>query len=240
MTPTQRSLALLRKVGWTVQVVERWNPHARVRQDLFGCIDIVCITEGFEGVLAVQTTTSKNVASRIAKISENPTAALWLRSGNSLSVHGWSRRGERGRRKLWQCRIIEASVDGGKIEWTERVPVNPSVFRVAPATEGRREMQHHSTDVCLQLIAEDTVYALHSAGPNGATLLHLNEAVPLGPAELVTSVDGNVHRGEVNVTRCDCGRLEWTITRRLSTGSVPRKSGSVRRGTPSKTSTRIC
>ena len=38
-SPTQRSLKLLRDEGYTAQVVERWNPHARVRQDLFGVID---------------------------------------------------------------------------------------------------------------------------------------------------------------------------------------------------------
>jgi hypothetical protein len=36
VTPTQRSLAYLRAEGWQVAIVERWNPHARIRQDLFG------------------------------------------------------------------------------------------------------------------------------------------------------------------------------------------------------------
>jgi hypothetical protein len=42
-SPTQRSLAECRKRGLTVQVVERWNSHARVRVDLFGVIDLVAL-----------------------------------------------------------------------------------------------------------------------------------------------------------------------------------------------------
>jgi hypothetical protein len=43
MTPTQRSMAYLKKEGYRVAVVERWNPHARIRQDLFGVIDLLAI-----------------------------------------------------------------------------------------------------------------------------------------------------------------------------------------------------
>ncbi len=42
-SPTSRSLAECRKRGWTAQVVEHWNPHAHIRQDLFGVIDIVAL-----------------------------------------------------------------------------------------------------------------------------------------------------------------------------------------------------
>ena len=39
-TPTARSLNRLRADGWLAQVVERWNAHAMIRQDLFGFIDV--------------------------------------------------------------------------------------------------------------------------------------------------------------------------------------------------------
>lgn len=32
--PTQRTLAAFRELGYRVQVVERWNPHARVRVEV--------------------------------------------------------------------------------------------------------------------------------------------------------------------------------------------------------------
>lgn len=53
-SPTQRSLAHLRSLGYRVAVVERWNPHARIRQDLFGVLDLLAVRDG--EILGVQTT----------------------------------------------------------------------------------------------------------------------------------------------------------------------------------------
>ena len=39
ITPTQRTLKHMRERGYTCQVVEHWNPFARIRQDLYGFID---------------------------------------------------------------------------------------------------------------------------------------------------------------------------------------------------------
>jgi hypothetical protein len=36
MTPTARSLAHLKALGYEERVVEKWNPFAKIRQDLFG------------------------------------------------------------------------------------------------------------------------------------------------------------------------------------------------------------
>lgn len=104
-SPTQRSLAMLREEGWTVAITERWNPFAKIRQDLFGFIDLLA----FRGnvVLAVQTTSGDHVAERIAKIRTLQAAALWLESHNrKIVVHGWRKVGERGKRKLWDCRRV--------------------------------------------------------------------------------------------------------------------------------------
>ena len=40
MSPTARSLAHLRSLGYTARVVERWNPFAKIRQDLLGAAEI--------------------------------------------------------------------------------------------------------------------------------------------------------------------------------------------------------
>lgn len=102
MTPTQRSLAKLRADGYLVAVVERWNSFARIRQDLFGFADLLAI-KGNE-TLAVQTTSGSNISARITKILACQAAALWLESPNrSIVVHGWAKRGPRGKRKLWEC-----------------------------------------------------------------------------------------------------------------------------------------
>lgn len=106
-TPTERSLGMLRKEGWTVGKTEHWNPHVPrpggmgVRQDLLGFIDLVCFSGA--GVLVVQTTSGSNAAARIAKIREIPAHAAVLASGARIEVHSWRKRGLRGKRKLWSC-----------------------------------------------------------------------------------------------------------------------------------------
>ena len=106
MTPTQRSLAHLRKTWPLVAVVERFNIYAKVRHDLFGFIDILCC--GPDGLLAVQTTSGANVASRMAKIRDTPAAAIWLAwPTRKIVVHGWAKKGPRGARKLWTLREVE-------------------------------------------------------------------------------------------------------------------------------------
>lgn len=101
-SPTQRSLALLRKEGYTAQVVERYSMYARVRIDLFGCIDIVAIKPGVPGVLGVQTTSRGNQSARTKKAKAIPELQVWLGCGNSFEVHGWAKGGARGKRKTWQ------------------------------------------------------------------------------------------------------------------------------------------
>ena len=105
-SPTQRSLKALRADNWTCQITERWNPFAKVRQDLFGFCDILCISPA-RGILAVQTTSGNNVSARMEKIRQEPKAALWLACGGRIQVHGWRKIGDRGKRKLWDCRVIE-------------------------------------------------------------------------------------------------------------------------------------
>lgn len=93
MTPTQRSLALLREEGYTVAIVEKWNPHVRIRQDLFGFIDLLAIRKG--ETLAVQTT-STGVSSRIKKIMESEYLPKVRDAGWRIVVHGW-RKNSKGR-----------------------------------------------------------------------------------------------------------------------------------------------
>lgn len=93
LSPTQRSLAYLREQGYLVAVVERWNPHARIRQDLWGWCDLLALRKG--EVLAVQVT-SAGVAERIKKIQESETVT-WVRdAGIRIEVHGW-RKNSKGR-----------------------------------------------------------------------------------------------------------------------------------------------
>lgn len=89
MTPTQRTLKLLRAQGWKAQVVEHFNMFARVRQDLFGFIDVLAIRPG--ETLGVQCTTFSNRSSRIQKIQESELATDWVLAGNKIEVWGWKK-----------------------------------------------------------------------------------------------------------------------------------------------------
>lgn len=86
MTPTQRSLAYLRDEGYLVAIVEHWNPFARIRQDLFGFIDLLAIRR--DETLAVQVTAS-GVSSRVKKIEASPHLGRVREAGWKILVHGW-------------------------------------------------------------------------------------------------------------------------------------------------------
>jgi isoaspartyl peptidase/L-asparaginase-like protein (Ntn-hydrolase superfamily) len=93
MSPTQLTLRHLRNDGYTAEVVERWNPHARIRNDLFGFIDVVAL-KGDE-TLGVQTTTAGHVNDRCRKIAESPMVGIVREAGWTLHVHGWQKIGNR-------------------------------------------------------------------------------------------------------------------------------------------------
>jgi hypothetical protein len=92
-SPTQRSLEYLRDLGYHCEVVEKWNPWRRIRQDLWGWCDILAIRKG--EVLAVQVT-STGVAARIKKIQDSDTVAKVRDAGIRIEVHGW-RKASNGR-----------------------------------------------------------------------------------------------------------------------------------------------
>lgn len=100
-SPTQRSLAYLRERYPLVQVVEKWNPYARVRQDLFGIIDVVAVGTDIVGV---QATSASNVSKRIAKITDSPALPILRKAGIRVLVHGWGKR--KGR---WTLREVDVS-----------------------------------------------------------------------------------------------------------------------------------
>ena len=102
-SPTQRSLAALRAAEWLCAVVEHWNHHAKIRQDLYGFVDILAVKPG--ATLAVQTTTASNVAARVAKIRESPHLARVLAAGWRVEVHGWARPTKTIR--VWRQRVVE-------------------------------------------------------------------------------------------------------------------------------------
>lgn len=88
-SPTQRTLQRLRNDGYLAAVVEHWNPHARVRNDLFGFIDVLAVRDG--EILAVQATSGSNGASRVKKIAEHPNVGAIRKAGIRIEVWAWRR-----------------------------------------------------------------------------------------------------------------------------------------------------
>ncbi len=102
-SPTQRSLAHMRKLGYVAAITEKWNQFARIRQDLFGFIDVLCL--GNNEVIGVQTTSGSNVAARVAKIAAHENVGAVRKAGIRIVVHGW-RKDAKGK---WQLREVDCS-----------------------------------------------------------------------------------------------------------------------------------
>lgn len=102
-SPTSRSLAELRKLGWRAEVVERHNTFSSRKNDLFGFIDILAIAGDF--TLGVQATSTPNLAARVRKIEGEcrERAAEWLEGeGRLLACVGWRRYAARVDGRLWR------------------------------------------------------------------------------------------------------------------------------------------
>ncbi|WP_147311584.1 MULTISPECIES: hypothetical protein [Cupriavidus] len=102
-SPTARSKEYLEGRGYLVAVVEKWNPHARVRQDLFGFIDLLAVKEG--ETLGVQTTSRSNMSSRARKIADHENTPAVRQAGWKLEIHGWAK-DTRGR---WGVKVQDVS-----------------------------------------------------------------------------------------------------------------------------------
>ena len=105
MTPTQRTLAEIRKRVEHVAIVEKWNSHCRIRQDLFGFADLISFNR--EEVCLWQVTAGA-VAARIAKIKKLDVAKHWTASTHrELFVVGWRKLKPRGAKVAkWHPRIV--------------------------------------------------------------------------------------------------------------------------------------
>lgn len=143
MTPTQRALKLCKEQGWTAGIVEKWNPHAKIRQDLFGCIDLIVADEG-EGILGVQVTSGSNVPARMAKAKEEPRLLKWLASGGRFEVWGFRKLakrkadGKKSKVKEFVLRRAEAwrtHIDAFPLAFREMEPLGTNADSLSAADE---------------------------------------------------------------------------------------------------------
>ena len=87
MTPSARSIALMKSLGYQVANCDHYNYFTKRRHDLYGCIDLLCIGNG--ETVAVQVTSKSNMSSRIKKIEASEAFPEMLRSGWRVLVQGW-------------------------------------------------------------------------------------------------------------------------------------------------------
>ena len=99
-SPTKRSLDYLRNRGWECAITEHWNPFAKIRKDLFGFIDILCMNPA-RGFLAVQTTAYPNGLARVKKIQGLDTSTAFLLAGGRIQIHEWKKVKNR-----WEVKVI--------------------------------------------------------------------------------------------------------------------------------------
>jgi hypothetical protein len=115
-SPTVRTIAKLKAMGYLAGRTEHFNTWVKIRQDLFGCIDVIGLKQGV-ALLCIQCTTAEHVAHRLTKAKE--TLALIASTGNVAEVWGWSKRGAQGTRKLWKVRRVRVYATGETFEEIE-------------------------------------------------------------------------------------------------------------------------
>ena len=132
-SPTQRALAELRKRGWPAAITEHWNPHAMIRQDLFGVFDLLAIRPVYNAgeelayaaldmqlvvptntpaILGIQVTTADNRSKRRDKLHAWPHLQAWLDTGARVELWTYSKMGKRGEKKLWTLNVEEIKPGG--------------------------------------------------------------------------------------------------------------------------------
>ena len=101
-SPTQRTLAHWRDLGYTCAIVERWNPHARIRQDLYGFIDVLAIKG--EDIVGIQACSGAggDSAARVRKITEHANYPLVCRALR-IVVQSW----RKNSKNRWVHREVE-------------------------------------------------------------------------------------------------------------------------------------
>lgn len=97
-SPMRKSVERLEAAGYLVGKVELWIPNTAITKDLYGFIDLLAIRRN--EVLAVQTTSSSNMADRVAKVTNHANLGRVREANIRIEVHGWD--GDR-------CRVVDLS-----------------------------------------------------------------------------------------------------------------------------------
>lgn len=107
--PTQRSIAELKRAGYVVGIVEKFNSFIKIRQDYGGFADLIAYHPDRNETLAIQCCADNGggVSEHLKKLLALDNVRKWIKQpSRRLEVWGWGKRGERGKRKLWTLRNV--------------------------------------------------------------------------------------------------------------------------------------
>ena len=113
MRARARSMKAMRDAGYLTGSTEHFNPHIKIRKDLFGFIDFQAIKPG-EPIIAVQVCW-KDWPKHIVSVAFNPAARVWLQAGGRIVIHSWALRGKRGARKKWELDVTRMEIIKGEV-----------------------------------------------------------------------------------------------------------------------------
>jgi hypothetical protein len=102
MSPTQLTLRELKKMGYFPAVVEHWNPFARIRQDLFGFIDVIGVKR--DETIAVQATSLSNMSARVKKLTNHDNIGYVREANWRIEVWGFYKE-----KNKWKFRRVDLS-----------------------------------------------------------------------------------------------------------------------------------
>jgi hypothetical protein len=101
-----RTMKWLRDRGFLADNVERYNAYTKRRNDWCQFADIIAIHEEHK-VWFVQTTSGTNHASHFNQMVRNEKVLKTMKCGGKVILISWSKRGKKGKRKLWTPRIVQ-------------------------------------------------------------------------------------------------------------------------------------
>jgi hypothetical protein len=108
MSPTARTLAYLRELGFAViERVEQQVPGTFIKRDFMGCADLIAFGHPNAGIVAIQVTSGSNHAARRQKALREPRLEAWLRDGGRFQVVSWR---QAAPRKPWAVRVEEINL----------------------------------------------------------------------------------------------------------------------------------
>jgi hypothetical protein len=134
----QRSKEYLEHLGWHVDVTERWIMGANIRKDFLGLADLAAVRHDFVGTWYINACEDNGAVAEHVKaylnggvrqsgkmkgqpFPPNPHLPVLL-CHNRFSIFGWGKRGDRGKRKTWTLRVLEAYLDGPEVKFKEVTP----------------------------------------------------------------------------------------------------------------------